>query len=64
MTDLQTIQLQTIVSCSVLQPLSVRIIASDAQNVNMIYSILFKNRTKDFITDIHKLTFGQTSNNL
>ena len=30
----------------------------------MFYSILFQNRTKDFITDIHKLTFGQSSNNL
>ena len=47
-----------------LQPLTVRNIASEAQNINMFYSILFKNRTKDFITDIRKLTFGQSSNNL
>ena len=47
-----------------LQPLTVRNIASESQNINMFYSILFKNRTKDFITDIRKLTFGQSSNNL
>ena len=45
-----------------LQPLTVRNIASEAQNE--LYSILFKNRTKDFITYIRKLTFGQSSNNL